>query len=184
MCEHCNQHLHLLFLAGELTPDQEEEMHRHHRECESCWADLQRLQNACRSYDAAGQVSPSLQTLSALRLAARRQLLSAWQWRLQQWLRVEWRWLRATAVAALVLIMAVAVSRLPRKNVTAMLDPIAPVVLNADEHIAQLKQRLAMMQPGVSRPGAASSRSDALIDGELDHIRERMNNLAREIIAD
>jgi hypothetical protein len=182
MCEHYNQHLHLLFLSGELTPDQEEAMHSHHAECESCRLDLQRLQDACRTYQTAGQHAPSASTLATLRLEARRRLLSAWQWRLQQWLRVEWRWLRAAAVAAVILIMAVSVSRLPKKNMTAMLDPFAPVVQNADMHIAELKQRLALLQSGDGFTG--QNRSDALIDGELDNIRARMNSLAREMIAD
>jgi len=187
MSESHTLHLHLLYLSGELTPEQEQLIEDHHRDCRLCRLDLQRLQSTLERYQRLETESPPAELLLALRRRARQAALADWQWRLVQWLRIDWRWLRAIAVTTAMVLLAVLVARLPRQNATAMLEPLLPITTTADAHLSELKQRLSLLESGSVRPGAQMAdedRSDALIDDELKSIRSRMNELARNFLID
>jgi hypothetical protein len=187
MFEQHTTHWHLLFLSGELMPENEETMAEHHADCSACRRDLQRLQVALQWYEKAVAPPPSPQVLIALRARARRQILQSWQWRLAQWLHLDWSRLRTTAITVTMILMAVWISRLPRQNATAMLEPFAPMTHIADVQISNLRQRMAILDQSASGSGSPKSdqnSSEALFDDELKNIRNRMNRLARDILAE
>lgn len=187
MLERHTQSLHLLYLSGELSYDQEQGMHEHHRVCRVCQLDLLRLQETLQHYCTASTETVSSAVIASLVAEARRRQLSAWQWWISQRLHVDWHWARAMALTAFLVLLAVMVARLPRQNSSAMLAPLFTATNTTDAYLSDLQRRLLLLEIGSVRPGRNledQDRSDALVDDELRAIRNRMNDLARNILID
>ncbi len=187
MLERHTQFLHLLYLSGELSHDQEQALHEHHLGCRACRLDLQHLQETLQRYRALGTETVSSAVTAKLTAEARRRQLSAWQWWISQRLRVDWRWARAMALTAFLVLLAVMVARLPRQNSSAMLAPLLSATNTTDAYLSDLQRRLLLLEIGSVRPGRNledQDQSDALVDEELRAIRNRINDLARNILID
>jgi len=187
MLEKHTQSLHLLYLSGELSYDQEQVLHEHHRVCRTCRLDLQHLQETLQRYRAAGTETVSSAVTATLMAEARRRQLNTWQWWISQRLHVDWRWTRAMALTAFLVLLAVMVARFPRQNSSAMLAPLLTATNTTDAYLSDLQRRLLLLESGSVRPGSNledQDRSDALVDDELRAIRNRMNDLARNILID
>lgn len=187
MHERHTQSLHLLYLSSELSYDQEQAMHEHHRVCRACQLDLQHLQETLKHYRAFGAEAVSSSVTAALAAEARRRQLTAWQWWISQRLHVDWHWARAAALIAFLVLLAVMVARVPRQNSSAMLAPLFTATNTTDAYLSDLQRRLLLLESGSVRPGRNledQDRSDALVDDELRAIRNRMNDLARNILID
>ncbi|OPZ67440.1 MAG: hypothetical protein BWY83_02612 [bacterium ADurb.Bin478] len=68
-----------------------------------------------------------------------------------------------------------------------MLAPLLTATNTTDAYLSDLQRRLLLLESGSVRPGSNledQDRSDALVDDELRAIRNRMNDLARNILID
>ncbi|HPI74656.1 MAG TPA: hypothetical protein PK843_03370 [bacterium] len=187
MLERHTQSLHLLYLSGELSYDQQQALHEHHRDCRICRLDLQQMQETLQLYRSAGAETVSPAVTATLLAEARRRQLTAWQWWISQRLHVDWHWARAMALTAFLVLLAVMVARLPQQNSSAMLAPLITATSATDAYLSDLQRRLLVLESGSVRPGRNledQDRSDALVDDELRAIRMRMNDLARDILID
>lgn len=178
MSECHTTHLHLLFLSGELLPEQEEAIREHHEDCSLCRSDLEKIRETLQQYPVRplSQVSPAV--ITALQQAARQVVLAAWQVKVQRLFHVEWRWLQAAALTAAIVILAVMMARSPR---TLSRLPNVPAATSAevDQKIAALQNRLASLESGSER---GRRDFDAVLDRELVRMRRRMQEWSSDLL--
>ncbi|HNW59932.1 MAG TPA: zf-HC2 domain-containing protein [bacterium] len=165
MSDHPAHSLHVLYLYGELTPRQREEMEAHHRTCPACRAELQQLQGAKHHYEDLAWTEPPAAMVTALQAAARREQLRLRAPRLSPWLRSERPWLQAAATIAIVILGAVLVSRPPHmplqeksstRPATAAAENTRPATAAAEE------TRPATVAGEETRPATAAAEEARL----------------------